>query len=400
MTNNLPVPKVGDDHFPCKQDLVMNLPAWLDGSEGSNRNRNTVQQIRANTDLEAIEAWLRAKRRRSPNTQRAYRREAYRLLAWAIAFKQKPLSGLSMEEVEEFHDWLIQPENHPLWAERGWVLFRGPLSAASQRQALVILSGMFSWLVHAGYLAGNPFRIYDSGVNAKEQAEERESEQERFLPHELWCWVQQNLDALFPPNNKGGAIAAYERKRFIVIFLYWTGVRRSELATAVMSRIKKDGGQWVMKVKGKGRTKLESVVVGESAMQALCRYRIYRGLPEYPSSIEDKIPVVSATDGVTPVSDHHINNLVKDLFKKLAAKLAAENAHLDWEKKLKSATAHWMRHSLATHNAEAGVSIEATANQLRHRSMDTTRKIYTHTRAKHLRKELDKLEEYNATERE
>jgi len=395
MTNNLPAPNIGE-RFPSEHDLVIALPARLDGSEGCNRNRQSVQQIQANTDLEAIEAWLKTKRRRSPNTQRSYRREAYRLLAWAIAFKQKPVSGLSMEDVEEFHAWLKEPENHPLWKDRGWILFRGPLLAPSQRQALVILSGLFSWMVEAGYLAGNPFRIYDGGVNAKEQAEERESEQDRVLPHDLWRWVQQNLDALAPQNNKGGAMAAYERKRFIVIFLYWTGVRRSELATAVMSRIKKDGGQWIMKVKGKGRSKLESVVVGASAMQALCRYRLYRGLPEYPLSSESDIPVVAATDGLTPVSDHHINNLLKDFFSKLAHKLGAE--HADWAEKLRSATAHWMRHSLATHNAEAGVAMEATADQLRHRSMDTTRRIYTHTRAKQLRKELEKLEEYNSTQ--
>jgi len=38
-----------------------------------------------------------------------------------------------------------------------WRPFAGPLGPPSQRQALSILNAMFSWLVEAGYLAGNPW---------------------------------------------------------------------------------------------------------------------------------------------------------------------------------------------------------------------------------------------------
>ncbi|PPB84918.1 hypothetical protein B0O95_102320 [Mycetohabitans endofungorum] len=40
-----------------------------------------------------------------------------------------------------------------------WRPFNGPLSAASQRQARVILNGLFTWLVNAGYLRGNPMAL-------------------------------------------------------------------------------------------------------------------------------------------------------------------------------------------------------------------------------------------------
>lgn len=388
---NLPVLTPEDARFPARQDFVVALPTWLDGSEGANRNRQTQCQFEGDTDLEAIEAWLKTKRRRSPHTLRSYRREAYRLLAWSVAFRQRPLSNLTIEDVEAFHQWLQAPVSHPLWDERGWELFRGPLSPGSQRQALVILGGLCSWLVDAGYLVGNPFRLYDSGAIAQEQAEEKESEQERFLPLEIWRWVQAHLDKLAPPNNRGGAATAYERKRFIVTFLYWTGLRRSELATATMARFQKQGDTWTLKVKGKGRNKLEAIAVLDPAMDALRRYRIYRGLPENPSSEEADVPVVASADGSAPISDHYLNTLLKSFFSEAAGKLETENP--DWAKLLRNATAHWMRHTLATHSAEAGVPIEVTANQLRHRSMDTTRRIYTHVRARHQRKEMMKLEE-------
>lgn len=34
-----------------------------------------------------------------------------------------------------------------------------PLTATSQRQAMVILNALFAWLVDAGYLAGNPLSL-------------------------------------------------------------------------------------------------------------------------------------------------------------------------------------------------------------------------------------------------
>lgn len=394
--SNLPIPSQKNTHFPTREILSVLLHGWLDGSNGANRNRSpgAVKQITADTDIEAIEDWLKSKRRKSLHTQRAYHREAYRLLAWSVAFKDKPLSSLSVDDIAEFHDWLESPVNHPVWEERGWILFRGPLSPVSRRHAIIVLIGLFRWLVEAGYLAGNPVKLFDGGSAAEQQKEEKSSEQEHFLPHDLWQWVNQHLDAQRPGNNRGGAINAYERQRFIVTFLYWTGLRRSELASAVMARIRQDGSDWVLKVKGKGRIKLEPVVLLQPAMAALRRYRLHRGLPEYPTPAEEETPLVPASDGITPISDNYLNRLLKCMLGKLAA--AVPNDHPGWAEKLRSATAHWMRHSLATHNAEAGVTIEATADQLRHKSMETTRRIYTHVKARHRRKELAKLLNYES----
>ena len=94
MTRNLPTTEA-KDAFPTENDLTVALDILLDGSQGANRNPTAVKQITGNTDLEAIESWLKAKKRKSPNTLRSYRREAYRLLAWSVAFQQKPISSLS-----------------------------------------------------------------------------------------------------------------------------------------------------------------------------------------------------------------------------------------------------------------------------------------------------------------
>ncbi len=77
------------------------LQAELDGSEG--RFRAPLHQclLEAKNDYEAIAAWLASKH--DPNgtgktaIHRAYRKEAERLLLWAILEHGKPLSSLTVE---------------------------------------------------------------------------------------------------------------------------------------------------------------------------------------------------------------------------------------------------------------------------------------------------------------
>ncbi|MDR1229230.1 MAG: tyrosine-type recombinase/integrase [Azoarcus sp.] len=396
MSANLPTVIAAKDDFPNNHDLTILLHARLDGSGGSNRNRtpNAARLIGANTDIEAIEAWLKAKKRQSPNTQRAYRREAYRLLAWAVAFKEKPVSSLTVEDVADFHGWLLMPENHPEWTRRGWVLIRGPLQPGSARQAMVILSGMFRWLVEAGYLAGNPFRLFDDGVTAKEKAEEAEVEIEHVFDKELWDWILRHIDTYRPFDPASQEYHAFERIRFILVFLYWTGLRRHELVSVTMNRIARERGQWILRVKGKGRKKLEPVVLLPPAMEALHRYRLSRSLPGFPMAAETEVPLIAAHRGNKSITDNYLNTLLKRLFKRLADDIRQVNEN--WAEKLEAGTAHWIRHTLATHNAEAGVPMQDTADQLRHRSMDTTRRIYTHVKRLEKReKGLSKLLDYD-----
>lgn len=391
---SLPIAKPTGDNFPTEQDLSITLHAWLDGSNGTNRNQapGAVQQIAATTDLAAIETWLKAKQRKSANTLRSYRREAYRLLAWSVSFKEKPISSLTVDDVADYHSWLIAPEKHPEWERRGWVLIRGPLKQGSAHLAIVILSGMFRWLVEAGYLAGNPFRLYDDGATAQYRAEEANAEIEHVFKKKLWDWIVAQVDRYQPPDRNSTEYRSFERARFILIFLYWTGLRRHELVDATMDRIVHDRRNWILRVKGKGRRKLEPVVLLPPALDALRRYRLARGLPEWPMALETAVPIVAALRGNKSITDGYLNSTLKALFDKLATD--AKDVNEKWAETLKQASAHWLRHSIATHNAEAGVPLYDTADQLRHRSIDTTRKTYTHAnrldkRAEGLSKRLE-----------
>ena len=73
-----------------------NPPRELDGSGGKLRAPQRACLLEASNDFQAVQAWLSLQD--SAATQRAYRKEAERLMLWAIIEKGKPLSSLTMED--------------------------------------------------------------------------------------------------------------------------------------------------------------------------------------------------------------------------------------------------------------------------------------------------------------
>lgn len=153
----------------------LTLPPSLDGSAGLFRcPMPDPGPSMARTDIEAIVEWIGSRgtvgdRRASPSpatlsaTQRSYRKEAERLLLWAVLERGKPLSSLTPEDAQAYGEFLAAPpapwcgpRHHQRWSSQ-WRPFEGALSDAARRQALVILRGMFSHLVQCGHLTRSPF---------------------------------------------------------------------------------------------------------------------------------------------------------------------------------------------------------------------------------------------------
>lgn len=101
-------------------------------------------------DYAAIGAWLTSKRKGAGEgelsaTERAYRREAERLLLWSILERKKALSSLSLEDATAFSAFLRSPPSSwcgPRHRQRwspSWRPLEGPLAPAALRHALNIL---------------------------------------------------------------------------------------------------------------------------------------------------------------------------------------------------------------------------------------------------------------------
>lgn len=366
---------VSDLVLPIADNLpALVLPPGLDGSHGSNRARGGVRQIAADTDMDAVRLWL-AEYADSPHTLRNYRKEAVRLLIWTTRVLGKPLSSLNREDLLVYEAFLANPSME--WADPalprrggGRRLFDGPLSPRSARQAMGILSGLFGYLVAAGYLAGNPLALRR---RRGESTVSRRAAVERYLDHALWQSMLDFIETLPQETHRGQQ--HYERVRWLFRLLYGASLRVSEAAQAKTSDLSQRRGRWWLHVVGKGGAEGD-VPLADDLMADLARYRQFHGLPTMPAALE-ATPLVMTIAGRTDrfLTPTAIYLIVKEVFRRAASALDAVNPAVATT--LRRASTHWLRHTSATHQADAGNDIRFIQKNLRHASIETTA-IYLH----------------------
>lgn len=150
---------VPQDVRPWERIIV---PQEVVGSRGTFRAPRTACVLRADNDYEAIQAWLSP--HESPATQYAYRKEAGRLLLWAVVERSCALSSLTTEDAVAYRAFLRRPSPRPRWvgpprprSSPEWRPFASGLSALSAAHSLSVLSAMFRWLIEQRYVLANPF---------------------------------------------------------------------------------------------------------------------------------------------------------------------------------------------------------------------------------------------------
>lgn len=354
------------------------LPSRLDGSGGANRGSARRAQIAAGNDVDAIKAWL-ARFADTPTTFQNYRKEAERLLLWTTLQLDKPLSSLTHEDWLRYQAFLADPQPAARWiaaggrkhprASPGWRPFAGPLAPASQRQAGLILNALFSWLVSAGYLAGNPLAL---SRGRRRAGPPRIS---RYLDDATWAEVKATIAAL--PRGTPRQREHYLRLRWVFTLLYLCGLRISEAAAATMGgfflRRGADGAeQWWLEVLGKGG-KLRIVPASAELMAELAAYRRALDLPATPSALETA-PLIAPIGGKPrQLSRGGLHDIVKRVFVAAAERLRARDPeHAAAAERLLQASAHWLRHTAGSHMANGAVDLRHVRDNLGHSSIGTT----------------------------
>lgn len=356
----------------------LRLPDELNGRAGSNRaGPDVVCQLAAGNDLEAVQAWL-AEFHDSPQTLRNYRKEAERLLLWALLERGKPLSGLTREDCMLYEAFLADPQPRERWCGQKaprfspqWRPFLGPLGPASRKLAMLIINSLFGYLVEAGYLAGNPLAL----ARRRGQGHQPARPVERFLEHDQWQALLATVDELPRDSERDGQHHA--RAKYLVALLYLLGPRVSEVAGHAMNSFVQIRGRWWWRVVGKGRKEAQ-VPVNQDMLQALRDYRRFYGLPPLPAP-DEATPLVLNLKGTSGIGDNMIYRIVKDLVAKAATRLAADDPHQ--ADKLRRASTHWFRHTSITHQADAGIGIQFLQRNARHARIDTTG-LYLHAEEK------------------
>lgn len=362
------------------QDVVpwerLRTPQELDGSRGAFRAPRGTSTLRADNDYEAVRAWIDL--HESPATQRAYRKEAERLLLWSVVERARPLSSLTTEDAVAYRAFLRHPSPRSRWVgpirprcSPEWRPFSGDLSPRSVAHAITVLGALFRWLVEQRYLLANPF----AGVKVRNARRTGPLDAGKSFTDGEWqllVAVAQGLEWSY-----GWSKAASQRLRFLLNFCYATGLRAEEFVSATLGDIVSDAdGRLWLQVEGKGG-KRARVAVPPFALLALEGYLAGRGLPVQRARWAPRTPIVGglATGDEARITSGRLWSVMRRFFM-LAAEVVRKEAPAT-AVKFASATPHWMRHTHASHALQRGVELTAVRDNLRHSSIATT-SVYLH----------------------
>jgi site-specific recombinase XerD len=357
------------------QDLVpwdrLTVPEEVDGSQGTFRAPRATCTLSANNDYDAVQAWLGL--HESAATQRAYRKEAERLILWAIVERGRALSSLTTEDAVAYRTFLRHPSPRSRWvgpprprSSPEWRPFAGGLSARSVAYSLSVVGAMYRWLIQQRYALANPF----AGIKVRGASTATPLAATRVFAEPEWSMLQTVAEGL--EWSYGWERPAAQRLRFVLDFAYATGLRASEFVGATLGMVHVDieGDHW-LRVTGKG-SKPGSVALPPLARAALDRYLVQRGLPTTPSRWEPTTPLLGSLqqDTGAGVTATRLWAILRRFFE-TAAEILQEHSPTVAEK-LRRASPHWMRHTHATHALARGADLTTVRDNLRHASLSTT----------------------------
>lgn len=352
------------------------VPHEVDGSHGQFRAPQVACLLSASNDYEAIKSWLSL--HESAATQRAYRKEAERLILWAIVERGRPLSSLTTDDAIAYRGFLRRPTPRERWVGPSrsrqsieWRPFSGPLSARSAAYALTVLSAMFRWLIEQRYVMANPF----AGVKVRGAAARTGLDVARGFTEGEWLLIRTLADGL--EWSYGWGAPAAQRLRFLLDFGYATGLRASEFVGATLGDIRRDehGDHW-LHVIGKGG-KPGKVALPALARTALDQSLVQRGLPVTPSRWDPATPLVANLEEEgAGIESTRLWRVLRRFF--LLAAGAIQDERPATAEKLRRASPHWMRHTHATHALARGTELIMVRDNLRHASISTT-STYLHS---------------------
>jgi integrase len=324
--------------------------------------------LRASNDLEAVEAWIKA-RAGSVATAKCYQREASRLLLWL----QYECGGTTLGQmsINLCGDYMAFLQNIPAkWISRehakpgapGWAPFRGPLSHTSHRQAVVIVASLFTWLQSAKYLQANPWLLVNqkTGDDRNQKMLDTKAFSESAVLEILRFIEAQPLS---PSRSRIG---------FILKFVESVGLRSAELLSAKLADLRKEPEGWVMQIHGKGSKNRIAAVPGQ-AFAALQEYLQMRGLGGIETAPPEAPLLASVKDPMESVGYQAVYEHVKSWLSKAISASALPSSE---RMKLDGASTHWLRHTFGTRAIARDVPIDVIQAQMGHASIQTTTSIY------------------------
>lgn len=315
-------------------------------------------------DGEALRAFLSAYQ---GNTLRAYRKEIERLVLWCAFAARKSISKLTREDLMAYRDFLLDPQPRDIWcaprhipkSSSAWRPLEGPLSESSVRLAMTALGKLYSFLAASGHIAANPC------VHMPKMRQQ--SLRQQFGSHVL---TPDDMTKLREVAQGEGP--AHERLSLLLDILYACGLRISEVASLRFADCMPFDGGWLLQVVGKGQ-KFREVPLPNALYERAEKLALERGCARSRIHEAHLIGPIGSLghEEFNPYAGLSALTLAR-LVKQCAERAARSSGDPHQSKRLRNATAHWLRHSHASHALEAGVDLAAVQANLGHASLSTT----------------------------
>ena len=341
-----------------------------------------VNALGADTDAQAVQAWLDTLTLKSTHTREAYQRDVGRLLLWARE-RGKSLTTLVVSDAVEHARFLLDPPAHwvnPLPTVRAsvdWRPMRGPLSISSANRALAAIGHLYGFLMETGYLVANPFARVRSVAGTVKHSVKLDTT--RTFSSDHMALIEATLNDM--PDD-------LVRRRLIAILVLaeTTGLRIGEMAGLTWGDLRVLPGEHEAQVFGlrvlrKGARESE-VPLRTAVVAALGRHRADRKILEASGVVaslpDEQVPLLSIIER-TPGGEHvagaghlskaGIHNVLTRFFRAVARRADDERLRADFER----ASCHWLRHTFAHEVLRAtGNDLPVTQQLLDHRSIATT----------------------------
>lgn len=332
--------------------------------------------IDADNDAEAISSFLR-EFLDSPLTLQSYAKEIERLLLWCIHVVKLNISSLRRDHLIEYQEFLKNPEPVALWCgpkvarqspdgslNPRWRPFYHGLSPSTISKTLTILDSFFNYLVQTRYLVGNPLAI---DKRRKKRQKTKSQIVDRYLERDE---IQATLDALDDFETRDNKhLFQVRRARYIILLLFYTGLRISEAADHTMGHIFQREGDWYVRVRGKGK-KQRDIPMPDALLSALAQFRKQIGINSPEPKFREKTPLIPMENLKQSISPRRIDQILKWAFSLGAALF--EHDHPRKASKLHAASAHWLRHSYVTYLLDTGASLKVAQENAGHSDIGTT----------------------------
>lgn len=159
------------------------------------------------------------------------------------------------------------------------------------------------------------------------------------------------------------------RARYIILFLFYTGLRIAEAANHTMGNFLRRKENWFLRVIGKGK-KMREIPIPDELLDALCSFRISIGLPSSLPKLKEKTPLIPMQNLIQSISTRRIDQILRWAFN-LGANYF-EHKEPRRASKLRAASAHWLRHSYVTYLLESGAPLKVAQENAGHSDIGTT----------------------------